>query len=77
MKEYIFILIQNKFEFTLVYETTKVCVSLLITGVLLWIFMWIFKPRGQVYKDYNSKILNTKNTEIKAAQYIIINIVLI
>jgi len=60
---------RNKFEYTLVYETTKVCVSLLITGVLLWIFMWIFKPRGQVYKDYNSKILNSKqtNSDISAA----------
>ncbi len=50
--------IRNNFAYSLTYETTRTLVSVAVTSVLVWLFMWIFNPNKKVLEEYDSDLNN-------------------
>lgn len=47
---------RDNFAFALTYETKRVLVSLLISNVLTWLFMWLFRPSQKVIDLYDTQL---------------------
>jgi hypothetical protein len=48
--------VRNTFAYELTYETSRTLVSITVTGVLIWILMWIFNPSKQVMENYDNEL---------------------